>query len=118
MRLRFHWRMIHRGETAGVPRGTQNLLIEMSQPDLVGQAEFCRRALPAGIESLLLDFGFAKPDPILLAAALGLVVDDIKFIVAFRSGLMSPVTFVQQLNTLSNADRRPLRLEYRRRPLT
>jgi alkanesulfonate monooxygenase len=101
MSLRFHWRMIHGGETAGVPRGTQNVLIEMSQPDLVAQAEFCRRALASGIESLLLDFGFAKPDPILLAAALGLAVDDIKFIVAFRSGLMSPVTFVQQLNTLS-----------------
>jgi alkanesulfonate monooxygenase len=76
-------------------------LIEMSQPDLIAQADFCRRALACGIESLLLDFGFAKPDPILLAAALGLVVDDIQFIVAYRSGLMSPVTFVQQLNTLS-----------------
>ncbi len=30
-----------------------------------------------------------------------MLVDDITFIVAYRSGLMSPVTFVQQLNTLS-----------------
>jgi alkanesulfonate monooxygenase len=101
MALRFHWRMIQGGEDAGVPRGTQNRLIEISQPDLAAQADFCRRAVACGIESLLLDFGFAKPDPILLAAALGLAVDEIRFIVAYRSGLMSPVTFVQQLNTLS-----------------
>ncbi len=31
-----------------------------------------------------------------------MLVDDIKFIVAYRSGLMSPVTFVQQLNSLSS----------------
>jgi alkanesulfonate monooxygenase len=101
MRMRFHWRMLQGSETAGVPRGTQNFLAAMALPDLEAQADFCRRALRAGIDSLLLDFGFAKPDPMLLAAALGLAVDDIGFIVAFRSGLMSPVTFVQQLNTLS-----------------
>ena len=85
-----------------MPRGTQNQSLEMSQPDLVAQAEFRRRALASGIQSLLLDFGFAKPIPILPAVALGMLVDDIKFIVAYGSGLMSPVTFVQQLNSLSS----------------
>ena len=101
MHLRFHWRMLQGGETAGVPRGTQNRLIEIGLPDLDPQVDFCRRATAAGIDSLLVDFGYAKPDPILLAAALGSQVDDITFIVAYRSGLMSPVAFVQQLNTLS-----------------
>jgi hypothetical protein len=32
--------MIQGGETAVVPRGTQNRLIGMSQPDLVAQADF------------------------------------------------------------------------------
>jgi alkanesulfonate monooxygenase len=99
--LRFHWRMLQGGETRGVPRGTQNRLVEISLPDLDAQAEFCRRALACGIDSLLVDFGFAKADPILLSAALGMRVDRIAFIVAYRSGLMSPVAFVQQLNTLS-----------------
>jgi alkanesulfonate monooxygenase len=99
--LRFHWRMLQGGETGGVPRGTQNRLVGISLPDLDAQADFCRRAVAAGIDSLLVDFGFAKPDPILLSAALGREVEDITFIVAYRSGLMSPVAFVQQLNTLS-----------------
>jgi hypothetical protein len=34
--------MIQGGETAGVPRGTQNRLIEISQPELGAQVEFCR----------------------------------------------------------------------------
>jgi alkanesulfonate monooxygenase len=101
MDLRFHWRMLQGGETSGVPRGTQNHLLAVSLPDLDAEVDFCRRAISCGMDSLLLDFGFAKPDPILLAAALGLAVGKIKFIVAYRSGLMSPVTFVQQLNTLS-----------------
>lgn len=58
-------------------------------------------ALASGIDSLLVDFGYAKADPILLSAAIGMLVDDITFIVAYRSGLISPVAFVQQLNTLS-----------------
>ncbi len=99
--LRFHWRMLQGGETSGVPRGTQNRLVEIGLPDLDAQAEFCRRALASGIDSLLVDFGYAKVDPILLSAALGMLVDDINFIVAYRSGLMSPVAFVQQINTLS-----------------
>ena len=65
------------------------------------RAEFCRGALASGIDSLLVDFGYAKVDPILLSAALAMLVDDINFIVAYRSGLMSPVAFVQQINTLS-----------------
>jgi alkanesulfonate monooxygenase len=99
--LRFHWRMLLGSETSGVPRGTQNRLVEIGLPDLNAQAAFCRRALASGIDSLLVDFGYAKADPILLSSALGMLVDDINFIVAYRSGVMSPVTFVQQLNTLS-----------------
>jgi alkanesulfonate monooxygenase len=70
-------------------------------PDLEAQINFCRQAEECGIDSLLTDFGSAKPDSILLACALGLATEKIKFIVAYRSGLLSPTTFVQQLNTLS-----------------
>jgi alkanesulfonate monooxygenase len=93
--------MLLGGERRGAPRGTQNQTPSVSRPELDAQIPFCRLAVQCGIDSLLLDFGYAKPDPIVMAAALGLAVDDIRFIVAYRSGLMSPVTFVQQLNTLS-----------------
>ena len=56
----------------------------------------------SGIDSLLTDFGWSKPDPILLAAALGLRTSRVGFIVAYRLGLMCPTTFVQQINTLSH----------------
>jgi len=75
--------------------------VEASLPDLPAQIEFCRRAEESGIDSLLTDFGFSKPDSIVLAAALGLATEKIKFIVAYRSGLLGPTIFVQQLNTLS-----------------
>ncbi len=101
MGLRFHWRLPFGGETSVTGIAAQAAMPEIGLPDLEAQIAFCRRAEACGIDSLLTDFGFAKPDPILLAAALGLATDKIKFIVAYRSGLLSPATFVQQLNTLS-----------------
>jgi len=70
-------------------------------PDLENQLKFARKAEALGIDSLLVDFGYNKPDSIILSTALGLQTKRIKFIIASRSGLMSPATFVQQLNTLS-----------------
>jgi alkanesulfonate monooxygenase len=75
--------------------------VETGLPDLAAQVNFCKKAEDVGIDSLLIDFGASKPDPILLAAALGMAASRIKFIVAYRSGLISPTSFVQQLNTLS-----------------
>jgi len=100
MALRFHWRLPHGGETSGHTRAAQ-VKREIGLPDLAAQINFCRHAEQCGIDSLLTDFGSAKPDSILLAAALGLATEKIKFIVAYRSGLLAPTTFVQQLNTLS-----------------
>jgi alkanesulfonate monooxygenase len=89
------------GETSAVTRAAMNSRVETSLPDLEAQIHFCRCAEEAGIDSLLTDFGFSKPDSILLAAALGMATEKIKFIVAYRSGLLGPTIFVQQLNTLS-----------------
>ncbi len=101
MALRFHWRLPFGGETSGWARAAQDNLPVIGLPDLEAQIHFCRQAEQSGIDSLLTDFGFAKPDPILLSAALGMATEKINFIVAYRSGLLSPTTFVQQLNTLS-----------------
>jgi alkanesulfonate monooxygenase len=99
--LRFHWRLPHGGERFGETRSVHDGACRTGLPDLRSQVEFCRAAEECGIDSLLTDFGAAKPDPMLLSAALGLATRTIKFIIAYRSGLLSPTSFVQQVNTLS-----------------
>jgi alkanesulfonate monooxygenase len=70
-------------------------------PDLGSHLAFCREAEQCGIESLLMAFAFARPDPFGWSAALGTRTDRIKFLIAIRSGISSPTYFVQQVNTLS-----------------
>jgi len=53
------------------------------------------------IESLLTPFGFHMPDPIALLGRLSAHTDRVEFMLAYRSGLMSPTLFVQHVNTLS-----------------
>jgi alkanesulfonate monooxygenase len=101
MKLKFHWRLLQGGETRGVTRATGAGQRATGLPDLEHQIEFCRQAEESGMTGLLTDIGAAKPDPIILAAALGLATERIEFIIAYRSGLTLPTTFVQQLNTLS-----------------
>ena len=71
------------------------------RPDLTGWTHFARHAEAAGIDSVLISFSRYEPDPFLIACALGQAVQKLKFIIAYRSGLMQPTTFVQQLNTVS-----------------
>ena len=101
MATRFHWRLLQGGETAEETRGAGWARRETGLPDLQPQVEFCRLAEECGMDGLLVDIGAAKPDPIVLSAALGLATDKINFIIAVRSGLLSPTLFVQQINTLS-----------------
>jgi alkanesulfonate monooxygenase len=66
-----------------------------------GWLRFALCAEQVGIESVLLSFSRYEPDTLMVACALGRATRKLKFIVAYRSGLMQPTTFVQQLNTLS-----------------
>jgi alkanesulfonate monooxygenase len=91
--MRIHWRLPHGGE-----HGVSN---DCAMPELQTQVPFCREAEAYGIDSVLIDFGVEKADPIVLATALGLSTNKLRFIVAYRSGLAAPTSFVQQLNTLS-----------------
>lgn len=70
-------------------------------PDMDGWVRFAREAEEAGIESALLSFSYYEPDTIFIACAVGRATAKLKFIVAYRLGLMQPTTFVQQINTLS-----------------
>lgn len=98
MQLRFHWSMSSAGEKL---RGAKARASQSGIPNLEAHIEFCRHAEQCGIESLLTAFGFHRPDPIALAAALGMHTTKIKFMVAVRSGIFSPTVFVQQVNTVS-----------------
>lgn len=100
--LRFHWRLVQRGEKPLMTRSLRDERLETALPDLESQAEFCRRAEEGGIDSVLVDINFATPDPMALATALACNTRKIKFIVAVRSGLISPTLFVQQVNTFSS----------------
>lgn len=72
-----------------------------SRPDMEGWIHFARQADDAGIESVLISFSRHEPDPIMISCALGRATTKLKFIVAYRSGLMQPTLLVQQINTLS-----------------
>jgi alkanesulfonate monooxygenase len=71
------------------------------RPDLRGWVHFARHAEEAGIDSILISFSRYEPDPFLVSCALGRATQKLKFIAAYRSGLILPTSFVQQLNTLS-----------------
>jgi alkanesulfonate monooxygenase len=112
MNLRFHWMLPKGGEVAiDAPQTPQEaaryrILSTTSsspapRPDVKGWAHFASHAEEAGIDSVLISFSRYEPDPLLVSCALGRVTSTLKFIVAFRSGLMQPTSFVQQINTLS-----------------
>ena len=97
--IRFHWRLPLTGERPGRIKPPDKA--KMGLTDIESQAGFCRLAEAMGIDSVLTAFSYYMPDPMLLAAAIGGMTEKIKFIVAYRPGLISPTLFVQQVNTLS-----------------
>lgn len=105
--LRFHW-MLPKGGEVGMKTAqeTNRVLTTLSTspaaiPDMEGWKKFALQAEQSGIESVLLSFSRYEPDTILIACAVGLATTKLKFIVAYRSGLIGPTSFVQQINTLS-----------------
>jgi alkanesulfonate monooxygenase len=111
MNLRFHW-MLPKGGEVDVDRlqTAQQAAVYRIQaknnspapwPDMKGWVHFAQHAEEAGIESVLISFSRYEPDPIMVSCALGRATEKLRFIVAHRSGLMLPTTFVQQINTLS-----------------
>src|SRR5215471_3437341 len=105
--LRFHWMLPKGGEVAmKTAQETNRVLTTLSSspaalPDMQGWVEFAQSAEQSGIESVLLSFSRYEPDTILIACSVGAATTSLKFIVAYRMGLMQPTTFVQQINTLS-----------------
>ena len=96
--LRFHWSLSQAGDKLRRAQATTRM---SGLFDLEQQIQVCRHAENNGIESMLMAIGFTRPDPLQLAIAIGLQTEKIKFMVACRSGLISPTFYVQQLNTAS-----------------
>jgi len=96
--LRFHWSLSQAGNA--LRRGAERDRMP-GVPDFAAQLELCRRAEEHGVDSMLMAIGYTRPDPLLLSLALGLETERIRFMVACRAGLLSPVAFVQQVNTAS-----------------
>ncbi|MGH8468533.1 MAG: LLM class flavin-dependent oxidoreductase [Gammaproteobacteria bacterium] len=112
MNLRFHWMLPKGGEVAvHTPQTAQaaaryriqstSSTSAAPRPDMEGWVHFAQHAEEAGIESVLISFSRYEPDPFVVSCALGQATKKLKFIAAYRSGLMQPTTFVQQVNTLS-----------------
>lgn len=107
MQLRFHWMFPKGGEIAmKTAQETSRVLTNKSDspagvPDMDNWVEFSCLAEDLGIDSVLLSFSRYEPDTFLIACALGRATKKLKFISAYRLGLMKPTTFVQQVNTLS-----------------
>lgn len=99
--LRFHWRLPLGGEEPGPGFAAPPGVPAAALPDLESQLAFCKLAERHGIDSLLTACGFYMPDPIPLVAALSRGTEAIRFMLAYRPGLLSPTVFVQQVNTLS-----------------
>ncbi|HYH08125.1 MAG TPA: LLM class flavin-dependent oxidoreductase [Thermoanaerobaculia bacterium] len=96
--LRFHWSLSSAGDKL---RRSRARTVLSAVPNLDELTRFCEHAEACGFESLLTAFSFARPDPLTLAAALGMRTKHIKFMVAVRSGLHAPPLFVQQVNTVA-----------------
>jgi alkanesulfonate monooxygenase len=96
--LRFHWSLSQAG---GLFRGAANIKERTGLINFDDQVNLCLKAEENGIDSMLMAIGFTRPDPLVLTVALGQETQKIKFMVAVRSGLISPAYYVQQLNTAS-----------------
>ena len=112
MNLRFHWMLPKAGEVlldaqqtpqaaASYRIQSTNVASPASQPDKKGWLHFAKKAEEAGIDSVLISFSRFEPDPLIVSCALGRATKKLKFILAYRSGLIQPTLFVQQINTLS-----------------
>ena len=110
--LKFHWMLPKSGEVAVGARQTAKEAVRFrvestssdspaARPQMDGWLHFATRAEEAGIESVLVALNRCEPDPLIVSCALGRATTRLKFIAAYRSGLMQPATFVQQVNTLS-----------------
>lgn len=108
--IHFHWRLIQTGEDELVTSTSETKANQAAFSDLKSQGDFCKIAEELGIESVLVDINYGKPDPTILATALSRQTNDFGYIIAVRSGLLSPTLLTQQINTVSTLSKNKIYL--------
>jgi alkanesulfonate monooxygenase len=74
---------------------------KVGQLDFDEIVDFAREADQLGVDSLLMGFGFHMPDPLPMLGALVRETRRVKFMLAYRPGLLPPTLFAQVVNTVS-----------------
>ncbi len=93
--LRVHWNSPLSGQQkASGKYGTGRL-------DFEGIVDFAKEADDLGVDSLLMGIGSHMPDPLPVLGALVRETRRVKFLLAYRPGLLSPTLFAQVVNTVS-----------------
>lgn len=100
--IQFHWLLVQGGETKGFTRAQQLEVDAVAYPEIEVQAAYSNRAGALGYESLLVDFSYGKPDPLMMSAGVAPFTKKIKFLVAIKSNMSNPTYFTQQVNTFSS----------------
>lgn len=95
-RLRFHWCS---PLDSGQQRATD--AYPVGGLDFDGIVDFAREADRIGVDSLLMGISYHMPDPLPMIGALVRETRDVRFILAYRPGLLSPTLFTQVVNTVS-----------------
>ena len=62
--------MLQRGGTQEGAAGKRRVASDAALPELESQVEFCRQAERCGVESVLVDFNYGKPEPMVLGLVL------------------------------------------------
>ena len=93
--LRVHWNSPLSGQRKASGK------YQVGQLDFDEIVEFAQEADSLGVDSLLMGFGFHMPDPLPMLGALVRETQRVKFILAYRPGLLPPTLFAQVVNTVS-----------------
>ncbi|MCM0675146.1 LLM class flavin-dependent oxidoreductase [Micromonospora phytophila] len=94
--LRLHW-------CSPLDSGQQKATdkYQAGELDFDGIVDFAREADELGVDSLLMGISYHMPDPLPMIGALVRETSRVKFILAYRPGLLSPTLFAQVVNTVS-----------------
>lgn len=94
---RFMWNVPVGGNTAKHDTGIRSIFAF----DVDELIRYAQRAEEMGIEQLLLGVGYHCADAFTYVGSLIRATKKIKFIIAYRAGMVAPTTFVQMINSLS-----------------
>ncbi|WJV50665.1 LLM class flavin-dependent oxidoreductase [Streptomyces flavofungini] len=93
--LRVHWNAPLSGQRKASGK------YRIGELDFDGIVDFAREADRLGVDSLLMGIGFHMPDPLPMLGALVRETRRVKFLLAYRPGLLPPTLFAQVVNTVS-----------------